>query len=51
MLKGLEGKTSEKWLRSLGFFTLGKRRLEGELISIYTFLKENSGGKGADHLW
>lgn len=42
VLKGLEGKAYEEQLRSFGLFTLEKRRLRGDLITIYTFQRLGS---------
>ena len=44
----IEGKTYEEQLRSLGRFSLDKRRLRGDLIAAYSFLTRGSGGAGAD---
>ncbi|KAJ7409998.1 hypothetical protein WISP_111318 [Willisornis vidua] len=45
MVKGLEGKLFEKWLRSL---SLEKRRLRGDLITVYDSFVRGRGGTGID---
>ena len=48
LVKGLKGMSYEEQLRTLGLSSLQKRRLRGDLIALYSFLRRASGEGGAE---
>lgn len=40
-MKGMEGISADKWMRTLGLSVLEKRRMEGDLLALYRHLRKD----------
>ena len=51
MIKGLEHLQPEEGLSDPGLLSMGKRRLRGDVINVYTYLKGGGGEMGEARLF